>query len=112
MVYLKFEIFSKSLRSNLLTIVINSGMGLKMYVVSTMFAIPSNFKFKYFFNGHIIIDSLAPNESICCNASKFNNMNNVVTLALGSQPRQGLSRVWANSEAQESHFMLPKCGRV
>jgi hypothetical protein len=87
MMYLKFEMklfSSKFLRSNLLTIVINLGMGLKVYVVSTMFAIPSNFKFKYFFNGHIIIDNLAPNESICYNASKFNNMNNVATLTLGS----------------------------
>ncbi len=103
MMYLKFEMklfFSKSLRSNLLTIVINLGMGLKMYVVSTMFAIPNNFKFKYFFNGHIIIDSLAPNESICCNASKFSNMNNVTTLTFSSQPRQKLAKVWANSEAQ------------
>jgi hypothetical protein len=27
---------------------------------------------------------------------------------LGSQPRQGLVKVWAKSEAQKSHFMLPK----
>jgi len=31
----------------------------------------------------------------------------VVTLTLGSQPRQGLAKVWAKKEAQESHFMLP-----
>jgi hypothetical protein len=30
----------------------------------------------------------------------------VATLALGSRPRQGLTKVWAKSEAQESHFML------
>jgi hypothetical protein len=29
----------------------------------------------------------------------FNNGNNVVTLALGSQPRQGLAKVRAKSEA-------------
>jgi len=31
----------------------------------------------------------------------------VTTLALGSRPRQGLAKVRAKSEAQESHFMLP-----
>ncbi len=39
----------------------------------------------------------------------------VVTLVLGSRPKQGLAKVWAKSEAQESHFMLPRmweCGRV
>jgi len=33
-------------------------------------------------------------------------MKGVTTLALGSQPRQGLIRVWAKGEARESHFML------
>jgi hypothetical protein len=32
----------------------------------------------------------------------------VATLALGSWPRQGLVKVWAKYEAQESHFMLPR----
>jgi hypothetical protein len=32
----------------------------------------------------------------------------VVTLALGSQPRQGLARVRAKREAQESHLMLAR----
>jgi len=31
----------------------------------------------------------------------------VTTLALGSWPRQGLTKVHAKSEARESHFMLP-----
>ncbi len=31
----------------------------------------------------------------------------VVTLALGSRPRQGLARVRAKREARESHLMLP-----
>jgi hypothetical protein len=30
----------------------------------------------------------------------------VATLTLGLQPRQGLARVWAKKEAQESHLML------
>jgi len=30
----------------------------------------------------------------------------ITTLALGSQPRQGLAKVRAKSEVQESHFML------
>jgi hypothetical protein len=34
--------------------------------------------------------------------------NCVVTLALGSRPRQRLAKVWAKCEGQESHFMLPK----
>jgi len=32
----------------------------------------------------------------------------VATLAWGSRLRQGLAKVQAKSEAQESHFMLPK----
>ncbi len=35
------------------------------------------------------------------------NAMNVVTLAFGSRPMQGLAIVRAESEAQESHFMLP-----
>jgi hypothetical protein len=31
---------------------------------------------------------------------------NVAILTLGSRPKQGLAKVWAKSEAQESHFML------
>jgi hypothetical protein len=34
------------------------------------------------------------------------NMVIVATLALGLQPRQGLTRVRAKSETRESHFML------
>jgi len=30
----------------------------------------------------------------------------VATLALGPQPRQGLTKVWAKNEARESHFIL------
>jgi hypothetical protein len=30
----------------------------------------------------------------------------VTTLALGSRPKQGLTKVQAKSEARESHFML------
>jgi len=36
----------------------------------------------------------------------------VVTLALGSQPRQGLAKVQANCEGRESHSCFRKCGRV
>jgi len=32
---------------------------------------------------------------------------NVATLTLGSQPYQGLAKVWVESEAQESHFIFP-----
>jgi len=32
----------------------------------------------------------------------------VVTLALGSHPKQGLAKVRAKSEAQESHSMLSR----
>jgi hypothetical protein len=35
-------------------------------------------------------------------------IKDVVTLALGSQPKQRLAKVWAKYEAHESHFMLPK----
>jgi hypothetical protein len=31
-----------------------------------------------------------------------------MTLTLGLQPKQGLTKVRAESEAQKSHFMLPK----
>ncbi len=37
-------------------------------------------------------------------------VDNVVTLTLGSRPRQGLAKVWAKSEARESHFMFLKVG--
>jgi hypothetical protein len=37
---------------------------------------------------------------------------NVTTLTLGSRPRQGLARVWAMREPQESYFMLSKCEKV
>jgi len=30
----------------------------------------------------------------------------IVTLILGSRQKQGLAKVWAKSEAWESHFML------
>ncbi len=35
-----------------------------------------------------------------------NSIKLVVTLTLGSQPKQGLAKVWAKSEAHEPHFML------
>jgi hypothetical protein len=34
-------------------------------------------------------------------------LESVTTLALGSQPKQGLVKVWAKWEGWESHFMLP-----
>jgi hypothetical protein len=36
----------------------------------------------------------------------MNAMVIVVTLALGSRQKQVLAKVWAKSEAHESHFML------
>jgi hypothetical protein len=36
----------------------------------------------------------------------FWEFEGVATLALGSQPRQGLVRLWAKKEAKESHLML------
>jgi hypothetical protein len=33
---------------------------------------------------------------------------NVTTLALGSQPRQGLARVWDKKEAQKAHLILAR----
>jgi hypothetical protein len=32
--------------------------------------------------------------------------NIVATLALGSQPKQGVARLWAKKKTQESHHML------
>jgi hypothetical protein len=37
---------------------------------------------------------------------KYINIGNVATLALGSRPNQGLAKMWAKSEAWESHFIL------
>jgi hypothetical protein len=34
------------------------------------------------------------------------DLMDVTTLTLGSQPRQGLVKVWAKREARESHLML------
>jgi hypothetical protein len=39
-------------------------------------------------------------------------INFVATLALGLQPRQGVTRLWAKRETQESHHMLPRVQRV
>ncbi len=39
---------------------------------------------------------------------KNHHIEDVATLALGSQPRQGLAMLWAKRETQESHRMLPK----
>jgi len=36
----------------------------------------------------------------------INSSDNVATLALGSRTGQGIAKVRAESEAQESHFML------
>jgi hypothetical protein len=36
----------------------------------------------------------------------------VATLALGSRPKQGLTRLWAKREAKESHHMLPGVQKV
>jgi hypothetical protein len=47
---------------------------------------------------------------VICTSSNyvFKSVENIVgTLTLGSQTRQGLAKVQAKSEAQESHFMLP-----
>jgi hypothetical protein len=33
-------------------------------------------------------------------------MDPVATLVLGSQPRQGLARVWEKKEAREAHLIL------
>jgi hypothetical protein len=37
-----------------------------------------------------------------------NKTKGVITLALGSRPKQGLARMKAKREARESHFMLPR----
>jgi hypothetical protein len=36
------------------------------------------------------------------------NIQHVTTLALGSQPKQGLAKVWAKSEAYKSHFVFSR----
>jgi len=36
----------------------------------------------------------------------YNHVSIVATLALGSQPRQGLAKVRAKSEARKSHFLF------
>jgi hypothetical protein len=40
------------------------------------------------------------------NFDPLNPSLNVTTLALGSQPKQGLMKLWAKNEAWKSHFML------
>jgi len=40
--------------------------------------------------------------------NKHHDLWGVITLVLGSQLRQWLVRVWAKSEAWESHFILPR----
>jgi hypothetical protein len=41
-----------------------------------------------------------------CYGDVIGEGKNVATLALGLQPKQGLAKVRAKSEARESHFML------
>jgi hypothetical protein len=36
-------------------------------------------------------------------------MTSVATLALGLQPKQGVTRLWAKRKTQESHHMLSEC---
>jgi hypothetical protein len=47
---------------------------------------------------------------ICITNGK--NIDDVATLALGLRPRQGVARLWAKGETQESHHMLSKVQRV
>jgi hypothetical protein len=42
----------------------------------------------------------------------FHKVASVATLALGSRPRQGVARLRAKKETQESHHMLPGMQRV
>jgi len=46
--------------------------------------------------------------TILLNLLNLNGSFNVVTLALGSWPRQVFAKVWAKNEAWESHFMFPR----
>jgi hypothetical protein len=41
-----------------------------------------------------------------------NLMTSVVTLALGSRPRQGVARLWAKRKTRESHRLFPWVQRV
>jgi hypothetical protein len=45
-------------------------------------------------------------DAKCCVANLVKEMEDVVTLALGSRPRQGLTKVWAKSEPESHIFML------
>jgi hypothetical protein len=54
----------------------------------------------------ILITTVAKKEIKTMKLSSPSN-HNVATLALGSRPRQGLVKMQAKNEAQESHFMLP-----
>ncbi len=49
-------------------------------------------------------------DDLCdhCRLMFFIGMTSVATLALGLWPRQGLAKVRAKNEAQESHFMLSR----
>jgi hypothetical protein len=48
------------------------------------------------------LTQLSQNSSLCW----FKHISCVITLALGSRPRQGLAKVQAKWEVQESHFIL------
>jgi hypothetical protein len=48
-------------------------------------------------------------QMFICNTTQFQCKSNIMcvtTLTLGSRPKQGLAKVWAKNETQESHFML------
>jgi len=50
--------------------------------------------------------------NILCICFQLNNINFVITLALGSQPRQGLARLWAKKEAGSHVACSRGCRKV
>jgi hypothetical protein len=91
-----------------------------MLMISTMFPCiqtPSNFKFQYLFG--VLVDSLALDSSICCNAHESNNMdtqkNQVQAPKLQMTPLQDFNidaRVLETLVVIENEFVpSPKSGR-
>ncbi len=68
--------------------------------------------FKLFFLSHMITSELwimiILKWEDCKSKVWAFDKTNVSTLALGSRPRQGLTKVRAKNEAKESHFMFSR----
>jgi hypothetical protein len=84
----------------------NTG-NLQKYVANTLSLLEKEFPLAFFdVMTHLLLHVV--DELDVCRPIHNCWMYHVATLTLGSRPRQGLAKVWAKSEAHESHFVHPR----